>query len=62
MKRVDIQIKDITGRWFTVQNCIDQDQIIQAAMTSIQSLYKKDTRALNSQGAVIQFYPYIGKQ
>lgn len=59
MKKVNIQIKDISGRWFTVQTCLENDQIIQAAMNSVQAMYKKDARAVTPQGAVVQFYPYI---
>lgn len=58
MKKVDIQIQDISGKWFTVQTVADNDQMILGAIESVQQLYKKPVRALSG-GSVVQFWPYI---
>lgn len=61
-KKVRIQIKDISGNWITVQTVVNSDRMIDNAITSVQRSYKKDVRAVDTNGSLVQMYPYIKGQ
>jgi hypothetical protein len=58
LAKVKIQVKDISGHWFTIQTVMPNDQVVQAAINSVQKTYKKDVRAIGPEG-LTQMYPYI---
>lgn len=59
MEKIKIQIKDISGNWITIQTVINQDTAIQSCINSVQKAYKKDVRAVDKNGSIVQMYPYI---
>jgi hypothetical protein len=56
---VHIQIKDKTGSWLTVRTVPNQDQILNADLNSVQKQYKMDVRAMDKNGLLLQYLPYI---
>lgn len=56
---VKIQIKDKTGNWITVKTTVNQDQIVSSDLNSVQKSYKMDVRAMDQNGLLLQYLPYI---
>jgi len=49
-----IQIQDISGRWFTVSSVKNTDQIVAMALNSAERTYKgKRVRAVTPKGSIL---------
>lgn len=53
MSKAEIQIQDISGRWFTISTVINNDTQVSNALNSATKAYKKRARAITSSGSVI---------
>lgn len=54
-----IQMQDHTGRWVTVASTLPSEQLMWLKLQSVQQLYKRNVRAVDSNGVVLQFSPYV---
>jgi hypothetical protein len=52
-KLIYIQVKNITGTWLTVNTVQNTDTLINKALDSAASFYKKQARAVTASGTVV---------
>jgi len=57
-----IQMMDVTGKWQTVSSTLNSDQLVLLQLQSIQRTFKRNVRAIDDRGNLIQFYPYAGEK
>lgn len=58
-EQAKIQMQDHTGRWVTVVSTLPSEQLMWLKLQSVQQAYKRNVRAVDKNGIVLQFSPYI---
>lgn len=62
MGQAKIQMMDVTGKWQTVASTMNSDQLVALQLQSIQRTFKRNVRAIDERGSLIQFFPYMGEK
>jgi hypothetical protein len=55
MRQILLQIQDVTGNWITVGSSMDQFQIITKDLARTASTFKRNARAVDQNGNIVQF-------
>lgn len=53
LSKAEIQIQDISGRWFTISTVMNNDLQVKNALDSAVKTHKKRARAITPNGTVI---------
>lgn len=56
---ITYQIRDLSGNWLTVRRTPTAPQLVSKEIESLQKTYKKDVRALDSAGMLVDYKPVI---